>query len=149
MEKSIEKIGLVNLITLLVIAPTTFGIAFYSASTTIFICGIFILMGLIVGCVNYFQMRLDTREWNERLEVEELKRVSDKSALFSTDTELYPDSHLRCAGSGLCHICQLFSDVYHKVIPHQKIRPHQMELFKTDYELRDYRYAVYHYAFRG
>ena len=90
MEKSIEKIGLVNLITLLVIAPTTFGIAFYSASTTIFICGIFILMGLIVGCVNYFQMRLDTREWNERLEVEELKRVSDKSALFSTDTELYP-----------------------------------------------------------
>jgi len=45
--------------------------------------------------VNYFQMRLGAREWNERLEVGELKRDAGKSALFGTDAELYPARRAR------------------------------------------------------
>lgn len=95
MEKSVEKIGLINLITLLLVGCCATWMAYYSGSQTVLISVVFIIMGFIVGCVNYFQMRLGVREWNERLEVEELKRNADNSALFGTDTELYPARRAR------------------------------------------------------
>jgi len=95
MEKSVEKIGLINLLTLFFVGGGAGWMAFYSGSLTVLIGVVFIAMGLLVGCVNYFQMRLYVREWNEHLEMEELKRDSAKSALFGTDTELYPARRAR------------------------------------------------------
>ena len=95
MEKSVEKIGLINLLTLFLVGGGAGWMAYYSGSLTVLIGVVFIAMGLLVGCVNYFQMRLHVREWNEHLEMEELKRDSAKSALFGTDTELYPARRAR------------------------------------------------------
>jgi len=95
MEKNVSKIGLINLLTLLFTGGCVTWMAFYSGSTTVFVSIAFITMGLIVGCVSCFQMRLESREWNEHLEVEGLKRDSENSTLFSTDTELYPARRAR------------------------------------------------------
>ncbi len=95
MEKSVERIGLINLATLLLVGGCFSWMAVYSGSLTVLVGGVFVAMGFVVGCVNYFQMRLSVREWNERLEVGELKRNAGDSALFSTDTELYPARRAR------------------------------------------------------
>lgn len=95
MEKSVERIGLINLATLLLVGGCFSWMAVYSGSLTVLVGGVFVAMGFVVGCVNYFQMRLGVREWNERLEVSELKRNAGDSALFSTDTELYPARRAR------------------------------------------------------
>lgn len=95
MEKSVERIGLINLATLFLVGGCFGWMAVYSGSLTVLVGGVFVAMGFVVGCVNYFQMRLSVREWNERLEVGELKRSAGESALFSTDTELYPARRAR------------------------------------------------------
>jgi hypothetical protein len=52
MEKSVERIGLINLATLLLVGGCFWLDAVYSGSLTVLVGGVFVAMGFVVGCVN-------------------------------------------------------------------------------------------------
>jgi len=83
-ERSIQKNGLVNLLTLLAVAATTFALARTGHALAATVASGFMAIGALVAIVSWFQMRLEERERAERLEFEELARTKGGSSLFET-----------------------------------------------------------------
>lgn len=96
MERNIQHTGLTNLITLLLVAVCASALAFYSESLAGRVSLIFLGLGFLISVVGYFQMRLEDREAQERLEVDELSRSPKDSTLFEgADSEILPAKRAR------------------------------------------------------
>lgn len=91
MERSTQKNGLINLLTLLAVGAAGFAAARVSNTLGGQVSVIFAGVGLLVAAVSWFQMRLEENERIEKLEVDEMAKERGKTALFeSKDSELYP-----------------------------------------------------------
>src|SRR2546425_13262310 len=91
MDRSIQKIGVVNWITLLAVGVVSAGVARYAASATGRVGATFVGLGFLVAAVSYFQMRLEERERMEKLEFEELKKAKGTTTLFTeTEADTFP-----------------------------------------------------------
>lgn len=95
MERTVHRIGLVNLLVLLVVAVVGFWLANYVRTPTGLVADCFFAFGFLIALVSYFQMRLAWREQQERLEVDELTKSPESSALFSQEAEAYPARRAR------------------------------------------------------
>jgi regulator of protease activity HflC (stomatin/prohibitin superfamily) len=96
MERNVPKSGLVNLVAALTIFIAAFVVTTYTGSLTGEAASIFLGLGALVAFASWFQMRLAENERMEKLEVEELARVTGESALFeSKDAEVFPARHAR------------------------------------------------------
>lgn len=96
MERNIQKNGLINLLTLLVVGVAGFAVARYSNSLGAQLSSMFIGLGLLVAAVSWFQMRLEESERLEKLELEELAKGHGRSALFEAkDAEIFPAQRAR------------------------------------------------------
>ncbi len=84
MERSIQKNGLINLLTLLAVAVTAFALAHAGHALAATLAAGFTGIGALVAIVSWFQMRLEERERAERLEFGELARAKGGSSLFET-----------------------------------------------------------------
>jgi membrane protease subunit HflK len=84
MERSIQRNGLINALTLLLAAVATFALARTGHALAAAATAGFMAIGALVAIVSWFQMRLEERERAERLEFEELARAKGGSSLFET-----------------------------------------------------------------
>ena len=84
MERSIQKNGLINALTLLAVAAATFALARTGHALAALVASGFMAIGALVAVVSWFQMRLEEREHAERLEFEGLARAKGGSSLFET-----------------------------------------------------------------
>lgn len=82
MERSIQKNGLINLLTLLAAAVATFALARTGHALAATVAAGFMGIGTLVAALSWFQMRLEERERIEKLEFDELARGKGGSALF-------------------------------------------------------------------
>lgn len=91
MERSTQKNGLINLLTLLAVGAAGFAAARFSNSLGGQVSVVFAAVGLLVAAVSWFQMRLEENERLEKLEVDEMAKARGTSALFeSKESELFP-----------------------------------------------------------
>lgn len=91
MDRSVQKNGLVNLFTALILFVAVLAVAGYSNSQAGCAAAIFLGLSVLVAFVSWFQMRLAESERQEKFEVEELARARGDSSLFeSKDAELFP-----------------------------------------------------------
>ncbi len=96
MERNQSKNGLVNVLALLAGGLALVVLSRYEKSSSAEIGAVFLLVGLLVSLVSWFQMRLEAREEAERLEVEALSRSRNDSALFSESAaETFPARRAR------------------------------------------------------
>lgn len=82
MERSIQKIGVVNWTLLLVVGAISAAVARYAGTATGTVGVAFVGLGFLVAVVSYFQMRLEDRERLEKLEYDELKKARSSATLF-------------------------------------------------------------------
>lgn len=91
MERSIQRNGLINLLTLLATGIAGFAVSRYSNSLAGQVSTVFLGLGVLVAAISWFQMRLEANEGAERLELDELAKGHAKTALFeSRDADLFP-----------------------------------------------------------
>src|SRR5436305_2251936 len=96
MERNLQKNGLINLLTFLLVAVAGFVVARYANSLAGLVSIVFIGVGLLVAAVSWFQMRLEESERLERLELDELAKGHAGSALFEAkDSEVFPAQRSR------------------------------------------------------
>jgi regulator of protease activity HflC (stomatin/prohibitin superfamily) len=96
MERSIQKNGLINLLTLLAVGVGGFAAARLANSLAGQVGAAFMGLGVLVAAVSWFQMRLEDRERLEKLELEELARTHAGAALFEAkDAEVFPAQRSR------------------------------------------------------
>lgn len=90
MDKTIQKTGLVNLLTLLFVAGFSTGISRQTVSLTDDLATAFLWLGFLAAAVSYFQIRLENRERVEKLEMEDLARTAGRTSLFESGEEILP-----------------------------------------------------------
>ncbi|MCL5095963.1 MAG: protease modulator HflK [Candidatus Omnitrophica bacterium] len=90
MDRNIQKIGLLNLLVLLVAGSAVAAVSRYANSATGQSGALFLGFGLLVAMVSYFQARLEHRERLEKLEFDELKKGPSSAALFTEEAETFP-----------------------------------------------------------
>src|SRR5262245_31980028 len=96
MERNIQRTGLINLLTLLVIAAGGFAAARHSASLAGLVSVAFLGLGVMVAAVSWFQMRLEQSERLEKLEMDELLKAHSSAAMFEArEAELFPAQRSR------------------------------------------------------
>jgi membrane protease subunit HflK len=96
MERNINKIGLVNLVVLLLVGGASAFLAFHSKTLAGQTGLVFLGLGFLAAAVSYFQMRLEESERLEKMEFEELNKTKGSSSLFNvTDAELFPAQRAR------------------------------------------------------
>ena len=96
MERSIQKNGLINLLTLLAVGVAGFAVARFANSLAGLVGVVFMGLGILVAAVSWFQMRLEDRERLEKLELDELARSHGGAALFEAkDAEVFPAQRSR------------------------------------------------------
>lgn len=96
MERNLQKNGLINLITLLIIGIFAFAVARFANSLAGLVSTFFIGVGFLVAAVSWFQMRLEETERLEKLELDELAKGHATSALFEAkDAEVFPAQRSR------------------------------------------------------
>src|SRR5512135_1303996 len=96
MERSIQKNGLVNLLTLLVVGVAGLAVAQYANSLAGQVSTLFLGIGVLVAAVSWFQMRLEDRERLEKLELDELAKAHSGTAMFEArDAEVFPAQRSR------------------------------------------------------
>ncbi|MBM3838897.1 MAG: protease modulator HflK [Verrucomicrobia bacterium] len=96
MERNINKIGLVNLVVLLLVGAAAAFLAFHTKTLAGQTGLVFLGLGFLVAAVSYFQMRLEESERLEKMEFEELNKAKGSSSLFNvTDAELFPAQRAR------------------------------------------------------
>ena len=86
MERNQSKNGLVNVLALLAGGLALVVLSRYEKSSSAEVGAVFLLVGLLVSLVSWFQMRLEAREEAERLEVEALSRSRNDSHSFIGNT---------------------------------------------------------------
>jgi membrane protease subunit HflK len=95
-ERSIQKNGLINALTLLLAAVATFALARTGHALAAAAASGFMAIGALVAIVSWFQMRLEERERAEGLEFDELARAKGGSSLFEMgDTGNFPAQQSR------------------------------------------------------
>src|SRR5213082_2480368 len=82
MERSIQKIGVINWIILLWVGAGSALVGRYADTATGTVGAAFVGIGFLVAVVSFFQMRLEERERLEKLEYEELKKSRGGTTLF-------------------------------------------------------------------
>src|SRR3974390_1964228 len=96
MQRSIQKNGLINLLALLAVGVAAFAVSRYANSLAGLVAAVFMGLGILVAAVSWFQMRLEERERLEKLEVEELAKTHNTSALFEAqEAEVFPAQRSR------------------------------------------------------
>ena len=96
MERNIQKIGIINLLVILVVGAASLFLGGYAHTIAGQIGSYFFGLGLLVAAVSYFQMRLEDSERLEKLEFEELTKTKDAASLFtSTEVETFPAARSR------------------------------------------------------
>lgn len=96
MQRNLTRIGLVNLLLLLVAGAVGTYMARQSGSFSGQVGMAFFACGILVAIVSWFQMRLEERERAEKLEFEELRRSAKGTTLFETgDAEIFPAQRAR------------------------------------------------------
>jgi membrane protease subunit HflK len=96
MDRSIQKIGLINLLALLAVGVAGLVVARYAGSLAGQVSDLYLGLGVLVAAVSWFQMRLEERERLEKLELEELAKTHSGSALFEArDAEVFPAQRSR------------------------------------------------------
>lgn len=90
MERNIQKIGLLNLVVLLLSGGTSYILARYTDVLAGQVGAVFFGIGFFVALVSYFQMRLEEKERLEKLEFDEITREKNAASLFSTEAESFP-----------------------------------------------------------
>ena len=96
MERNIQRTGLINLLTLLIVGVGGFAAARYSSSLAGLVSIIFIAIGVLVAAVSWFQMRLEQSERSEKLEMDELLKTHSSSAMFEArEAEAFPAQSAR------------------------------------------------------
>jgi len=96
MERNIQRNGLINLLALLVVGIGGFAAARYAGSLAGLVAVLFIGLGVMVGAVSWFQMRLETSERLEKLELDELLKTHSSSAMFEArEAEVFPAQRSR------------------------------------------------------
>ena len=81
-QRSTNKNGIINLLTLLLVGIGSYVAARVSGSLSGILSSVFIGLGALVAAVSWFQMRLEETERLEKLEFEELAESKGGSALF-------------------------------------------------------------------
>ena len=90
-KRNIQKNGLINLLALLLVGIAGFGAARSSNTLAGQASLCFIGIGILVAVVSWFQMGLEEREKQERLELEGLAKGHAGTAMFETrEAELFP-----------------------------------------------------------
>ncbi len=96
MDQSLQRIGLVNWVALLVAASASYWVATDARSATGLVGAAFLGIGFLVALVSYFQMGLYQRERAERLEFEEIIKSKASATLFNeTEAEAFPAQRSR------------------------------------------------------
>ena len=96
MERNVQKNGLVNLATAVVLFIAAFAVTAYANSLAGQAATIFLGLGTLVTFASWFQMRLEENERLEKLEVEELARRRGETALFEANAaEMFPAQRAR------------------------------------------------------
>ncbi|HWF19610.1 MAG TPA: protease modulator HflK [Verrucomicrobiae bacterium] len=96
MERKTQKLGLINLVMLVLVGAAAFALAKYSNTLAGLTATIFLGLGVLVAAISWFQMGLEEREKLEKMEFEELTRSASSSALFNTgETEVFPAQRSR------------------------------------------------------
>ena len=96
MERNAQKYTLINLLTLVAAAISGYAVARYSHAVSGAVSVVFMVLGVLVSAVSWFQTRLEERERLEKLEFDELTRTAASSALFTTgETEVFPAQRSR------------------------------------------------------
>ena len=91
MERSIQKIGVINWIILLVVGAGSALVGRYAATATGTVGAAFVGIGFLVAVASFFQMRLEERERLEKLEYEELRKARSSATLFpQTEADTFP-----------------------------------------------------------
>ena len=89
-DRNIHKIGLVNLVVLLLVGGAMMLLSQRANSATGLASSFFIILGFLTAAFSYFQMRLISRENLEQLEYEELRKSPNTSALFTAEADTFP-----------------------------------------------------------
>lgn len=96
MQRNLTRVGLVNLLILLVAGVSGLYLARQGSSFAGQAGMVFLGTGLLVAILSWFQMRLEERERLEKLELDELARSAKGSTLFDTgDAEIFPAQRAR------------------------------------------------------
>lgn len=96
MDRNVQKIGVINLIALLLVGIASAMVAQYAISASAKVGVVFLAMGVLVTALSCFQMRLAAREQLESLELDELKKGPSSSALFaSPEADVFPARRAR------------------------------------------------------
>lgn len=96
MERDIKKIGLVNLLVLLVVGIAAAFLSFQAGTLSGQAGLVFLGLGFLVIVVSYFQMRLEETERLEKMEFEELNKSKGSASLFNaTEAEAFPAQRAR------------------------------------------------------
>lgn len=83
MESNVQRKGLVNWVTLLLVGGVNGLVAAYAHSLTGLVATVFMGLGVLVALTAYLQMRVEERERLETLEFAELSKKSRDSSLFA------------------------------------------------------------------
>ena len=95
MERSTQKNGLVNLVVAVAIVIAAQGVAVFAGSLAGQAAAAFLLLGVIVTFVSWFQMRLEENERSEKLELDELAHSRGASLFDAKDGGSYPARNAR------------------------------------------------------
>lgn len=96
MERNLQRNGLVNLVTMLLVGASGYGLAQYANVLSGQVAALFLGLGVLVAFVSWFQMRLEERERLEKLELDELARSKGSATLFEAkDAEVFPAQRSR------------------------------------------------------
>lgn len=87
MDPSIQRISLVNLLTSALLVGVASTIAFYTGSKAAMVSIAYLGVGLLIAVVAFFQIRLRSREEQERLEYQGMVQSAQKTGLFASDEE--------------------------------------------------------------
>jgi modulator of FtsH protease HflK len=91
MDRNTQRNGAINLVALLAVTLAGAAVARYAHSATGYVALAYYSLGLLVAFVTWFQMRLEMRERNEKLEFDELNKAKASATLFtSADLESFP-----------------------------------------------------------
>jgi modulator of FtsH protease HflK len=95
-ERKTQSKGLINLLTLGIIGGAGYYIAHHGNTLAGLTAMVFMGIGFLVAVVSWFQMRLEEREYLEKLEFDELTKSASASALFTSgETEVFPAQRSR------------------------------------------------------
>jgi len=96
MERNIQRIGLINLLTLVALGVSGFAVARHSNTLGGVVAVIFLALGALVAAVSWFQMRLEASERLEKMELDELLKTHSSSAMFEAkEAEVFPAQRSR------------------------------------------------------